>query len=238
MCLTARYFVGAWALEGIVQYGSKAPSRGISALSATSSNTMSSRSAKARMCRHPIWWIRRSGTGSFTCLKTSRSVYLTTTGCAFGLLYQLWGDWLEAIGDPDKPDEMFDCRPRRSTAFRARPSIFCTGSTAWRSPSCGPRSKLVMIGAYGNLYPADKDYQEWKAGKSEIFGFTRCQTPPRALKTSRAKWMFEDDALPRLRIRNYANTRTPGPTRGTAYCGKVMVLCMTTHSSGSRFSQA
>ena len=30
-------------------------------------------------------------------------------GTRLKLLYSLWGDWVEAIGTPDNPDELFNC---------------------------------------------------------------------------------------------------------------------------------
>jgi hypothetical protein len=30
-------------------------------------------------------------------------------GLRLRLMYQFWGDWVEAIGDPNNPDEIFNC---------------------------------------------------------------------------------------------------------------------------------
>jgi hypothetical protein len=32
-------------------------------------------------------------------------------GHRLALLYNLWGDWIEATGDPENPDELFSCMP-------------------------------------------------------------------------------------------------------------------------------
>jgi len=116
-------------------------------------------------------------------------------GVRLRLLYQLWGDWIEVIGDPDRPDEMFDCVLEATDCFQGATFNFLHGFYRTALAELRTALELVMIGAYGNLYPADKYYQEWKAGNSEMFGYTRCRKRLLGnLKKEQAKWMFENDA--------------------------------------------
>ncbi len=112
------------------------------------------------------------------------------------LMYQLWGDWLEAIGDPDKPDDMFNCLLEAADCFQGATFNFLHGFYRTALAELRAALELVMIGTYGTLYPSDKDYLQWKAGKSEIFGFTRCRKHLLGnLRKEQAKWMFEDGEL-------------------------------------------
>jgi hypothetical protein len=116
-------------------------------------------------------------------------------GVRLSLLHQLWGDWIEAIGDPDSPDEMFDCLLEATDCFQGATFNFLHGFYRTALAELRTALELVMIGAYGNLYPADTDYQKWKTGNSEMFGYTRCRKRLLGnLKKERAKWMLEDDA--------------------------------------------
>jgi hypothetical protein len=116
-------------------------------------------------------------------------------GVRLAMLYQLWGDWIEAIGDPDVPDEIFNCLLEAADCFKGATFNFLHGFYRTALAELRTALELVMIGAYGNLYPADEGYQQWKAGQSEMFGFTRCRKRLLGnLRKGQAKWMFEDDA--------------------------------------------
>jgi hypothetical protein len=116
-------------------------------------------------------------------------------GVRLRLLRQLWGDWVEAIGDPDEPDEMFNCLLEAADCFNGATFNFLHGFYRISLAELRTALELVIIGAYGNLYPTDENYREWKAGTSEMFGFTRCRKRLFGnLKKGQAKWMFEDDA--------------------------------------------
>jgi hypothetical protein len=115
-------------------------------------------------------------------------------GIRLELLHQLWGDWVEAIGDPDSPDEMFDRLIEAADCFQGATFNFLHGYYRTALAELRTALELVIIGAYGNLYPDDRDYNEWKVGKSEAFGFTRCRKRLRGnLRKEQAKWLFEDD---------------------------------------------
>ena len=115
-------------------------------------------------------------------------------GLRLRLMYQLWEDWLGAIGDPDKPDEMFNCLLEAADCFQGATFNFLHGFYRTALAELRTALELVMIGTYGTL--SNKDYLPWKAGKSEIFGFTRCRKRLLGnLRKEQAKWMFEDGEL-------------------------------------------
>lgn len=112
------------------------------------------------------------------------------------LMYQLSGDWLEAIGNPENPDEMFNTLLEASECFAGATFNFLHGFYRTALAELRTALELVMIGTYGTLYPSDKDYLQWKVGKAEIFGFTRCRKRLFGnLKKEQAKWMFGDGEL-------------------------------------------
>jgi hypothetical protein len=89
-------------------------------------------------------------------------------GLRLQLMYQLWGDWLEAIGDPDKPDEMFNSLLEAADCFQGATFNFLHGFYRTALAELRTALELVMIGTYGTLYPTNKDYLQWKAGKSKF----------------------------------------------------------------------
>ncbi len=136
-------------------------------------------------------------------------------GVRLRLLYQLWGDWIKAIGDPGEPDEMFDCLLEAADCFQGATFNFLHGFYRTALAELRTALELVIIGAYGNLYPADKDYREWKASNSELFGFTRCRKRLLGnLKKEQAKWMFEDDAPLSSAYQNLCNYTHARPDAG------------------------
>jgi hypothetical protein len=55
--------------------------------------------------------------------------------------------------------------------------------------------ELMVIGIYGTLNPADKDYLEWKQGTGDL-NFVRCRRRLAAnLRKEQAKWMFAEGAI-------------------------------------------
>ena len=107
-------------------------------------------------------------------------------------MYRLWADWIEALGDSD---EMFECLLETADCFKGATFNFLHGFYRTALAELRTALELVTIGACGNLYPTNKDYRKWKAGKSEGFGFTRCRKRLLGnLKKEQAKWLFEDDS--------------------------------------------
>jgi hypothetical protein len=48
-------------------------------------------------------------------------------GHRLALLYSLWGDWITATGDPEKPDELFSCMLDAGDAFQCTNFLFLHG---------------------------------------------------------------------------------------------------------------
>jgi len=126
------------------------------------------------------------------------------------LLYDLWGDWIEATGDPDQQDELFVCMLDAVTAFQCANFLFLHGYYRGALAELRVALELVMIGSYGNLRPADSDYLAWKASGSE-FGFTRCRKRMHALlRTDQCKWLLADGEFPDgeyQRLCNFTHSR-------------------------------
>lgn len=117
-------------------------------------------------------------------------------GHRLALLYSLWGDWLEAIGDPDKPDELYGCMLDAADAFQCTTFLFLHGYYRAAMAELRVALELVMIGAYGNLKPDDTDYIVWKTSGSEL-GFTRFRKRMHGmLRGDQCKWLLADDEFP------------------------------------------
>ena len=141
-------------------------------------------------------------------------------GLRLQLMYQLGEDWVEAIGDPDEPDEIFNFLLEAADCFQGTTFNFLHGFYRIALTELRTALELVMIGTYGALYPTDKDYLEWKSGQSENFGFTRCRKRLFGnLKKAQAKWMFEDGELLALAFQTlctYTHAR-PGADYGALW---------------------
>lgn len=117
-------------------------------------------------------------------------------GVRLALLYSLWGDWITATGDPDNPDELFNCMLDGADAFQCTNFLFLHGYYRAAMAELRVALELVMIGAYGNLEPKDPDYVLWKTSGSE-FGFTRARKRMhRILRTDRCKWLCANEEFP------------------------------------------
>ena len=161
-------------------------------------------------------------------------------GHKLALLYSLWGDWITATGDPEQPDELFNCMLDAVDAFQCTNFLFLHGY--YRGAIAEPRValELVMIGAYGNLKPEDSDYISWKTGNSEL-GFTRFRKRMHAiLRSDQCKWLVADDAFPANTFRelcSFTHSR-PNSTDGALWASNgpvyahdaVMLTFLTTLS--------
>ena len=97
--------------------------------------------------------------------------------------------------------------------------------------------ELVMIGAYGNLKPADPDYVEWKTRGSEL-GFTRVRRRMHAmLRTDQCKWLVADEEFPDEtfgQLSNFTHSRPDSSdgalweSNGPVYAREAMMLTFLT----------
>jgi hypothetical protein len=131
-------------------------------------------------------------------------------GTRLKLLYGLWSDWIEAIGDPDDPDEIYDCMLDAADCLQCATFNFIHGFYRGALAELRTILELVMIGAYGSLNPADADYISWKAGTSEL-NFVRCRRRLKGtLRAGQSRWLFEDGNLLATvyqKLCNYAHSR-------------------------------
>jgi hypothetical protein len=121
------------------------------------------------------------------------------------LLHSLWGDWIEAAGDPENPDELFGCMADASAAFQCTNFLFLHGYYRAAMAELRVALELVMIGAYKNLKPDDPDYIVWKTSGSEL-GFTRVRKRMHGmLRGDQCKWLVVDDEFPDKTFRQLCN---------------------------------
>jgi hypothetical protein len=112
------------------------------------------------------------------------------------LLYSLWSDWVVATGDPEKPDELFNCMLDAADAFQCTNFLFLHGYYRAALAELRVALELVIIGAYGNLKPDDPDYLLWKTSGSEL-GFTRVRKRMRGLlRNEQGNWLFAEGEIP------------------------------------------
>src|SRR5215831_10505935 len=69
-------------------------------------------------------------------------------GLRLRLMYQLWGDWVEAIGDPDDHDEIFNCLLEAADCFQGATFNFLHGFYRTALAELRTALELVIIGAY------------------------------------------------------------------------------------------
>lgn len=126
-------------------------------------------------------------------------------GHRLALLYSLWDDWIEATANPEEPDELFDCMLYATDAFQCTNFLFLHGYYRAAMAELRVALELVMIGAYGNLTPNDKDYVIWKTSGSEL-GFTRFRKRMHSmLRDNQCKWLVADDEFPDQTFRQLCN---------------------------------
>ena len=137
-------------------------------------------------------------------------------GLRLALLYSLWGDWLTAIGDPDKPDELYGCMLDAADALQCTTFLFLHGYFRAAMAELRVALELVMIGAYGNLRPTDAKYAKWKASGSEL-GFTHFRKKMHAmLRSDQCKWLVAEDEFPQRTFRQLFNFSHSRPNSSDA----------------------
>jgi hypothetical protein len=140
-------------------------------------------------------------------------VSITTSnhnGVRLFLMYSLWIGWIEAVGNPQKPDEIFESLLSAGECFQCSTFNFLHGYYRAAIAELRTALELVMIGAYGSLYPSDKDYVAWKAGGGDLT-FGRCRSRLLGnLRKEQGKWMFENGgmlATAYQQLCNYSHSR-------------------------------
>jgi len=114
-------------------------------------------------------------------------------GIRLELLYSLWGGWVEAIG-LEQTDEIFNSMLDAGVCFQSAAFNFLSGFYRTAIADLRTALELTTIGTFGQLYPTDPSYLEWKAGASEMFGFSSCRKVlSGSLRKGQAKWLFEKD---------------------------------------------
>jgi hypothetical protein len=117
-------------------------------------------------------------------------------GHRLALLNSLSDDWIEATGDPEKPDELFTFMLDAGDAFQCANFLLLHGYYRASMAELRVALELVMIGAYGNLKPDDPDYIVWKTSGSEL-GFTRFRKRMHGmLRSVQCKWLLADEGIP------------------------------------------
>jgi hypothetical protein len=58
------------------------------------------------------------------------------------LLHSLWGESVTSIGDPDKPDEIYNCMLDAADCFQCANFNFCMATIGRPSPNCAWRSNF------------------------------------------------------------------------------------------------
>lgn len=154
-------------------------------------------------------------------------------GHRLALLYSLWGDWIEATGNPEEPDELFSCMLDASDAFQCTNFLFLHGYYRAAMAELRVALELVMIGAYGNLKPDDPDYIIWKTSGSEL-GFTRFRKRMHGmLRVNQCKWLVADEEFPDRTFRqlcNFAHSRSDSSdgalwkSNGPVYAHEAVML--------------
>ncbi|KTD25765.1 hypothetical protein [Legionella maceachernii] len=110
-------------------------------------------------------------------------------------LYTLWGDWLNSLGKLRNHDELFSCMLDASDCFQCATFELLHGF--YRSSISNLRTglELVMIGTFGNLYPTNINYIEWKNDSYEL-GYSYCRKKlEKKYENQKIEWMFKDGAL-------------------------------------------
>jgi hypothetical protein len=158
-------------------------------------------------------------------------------GLRLALLYSLWGDWVTATGDPENPDELFSGMLDAGDALQCANFLFLHGYYRAAMAELRVALELVMIGAYGNLRPGDRDYVVWKTSGSEL-GFTRFRKRMHAmLRGNHCKWLVADEEFPDKTFRQLCNFTHSRPnssdaalwqSNGPVYAREAVVLTFLT----------
>ncbi len=110
-------------------------------------------------------------------------------------LYALWGDWVEAIGDPDQPDEIYNCMLDGADCLQCATFDLLHGYYRAAIANLRAALELVMIGCLGELLPNDARYLEWKLNNGQLtFGVCR-DALSRTLGTRPVAWIMDKPGI-------------------------------------------
>ena len=118
-------------------------------------------------------------------------------GTRLSLLYSLWGEWIVAVGNPSRQDELFGCMLDATDCLQCATFDLLHGF--YRSAISNLRTalELVMIGTFGNIRPADPVYLRWKQNDEERFGFSHCRNQLLEIHSGhKIEWLFAKAAFP------------------------------------------
>lgn len=154
-------------------------------------------------------------------------------GSQLRLLYQLWGDWVGATGDPEKPDNLFNGMLDAADCFQCATFNLLHGY--YRSALADLRSalELVAIGAFGDLKPDDPVYRRWQSGGADLT-FPSCRKRlHKAAAGAPFAWFVKAGAWPErlyYDLCRYTHSRADGSdgslweSNGPVYNGRAIKL--------------
>ena len=110
-------------------------------------------------------------------------------------LYSLWCDWIEAVGDPSHPDNLFGAMLDAHDCFQCTVFDFLHGY--YRSALSNLRSalELVIAGVYGNLRPNDPEFDRWMKGEVS-WAFPSCRRRLEKVVSKEIRWLVKQDSWP------------------------------------------
>jgi hypothetical protein len=117
-------------------------------------------------------------------------------GSRLQLLYSLWGDWIEAVGDPCHPDNLFVGMLDAADCFQCATFDFLHGYYRAALANLRAALELVMIGVLGNLSPTNARYLAWKNGASELTFTPARKVILQSVKGTPGGWLLEFDKVP------------------------------------------
>lgn len=139
-------------------------------------------------------------------------------GARLELLYSLWGDWIQAVGNPLNPDNLFAGMLDAADCFQCTTFDLLHGF--YRSALANLRSglELVAAGAYGNLRPSDPQYVAWTKGGARL-SFSGWRNHLHAVVSEETQWFLKKDSWPDQLYSDlcrYTHSR-PGASDGTLW---------------------
>jgi hypothetical protein len=117
-------------------------------------------------------------------------------GTRLRMLYVLESDWVFAVGDLEKPDDLFECMRDAADCFACANFDLLHGF--YRSAIANFRAgfELVMIGTFASLSPNDPTYFGWKNGGDKTLGFSGCRRQlHKACENRASAWVFAEKAF-------------------------------------------